>query len=183
MVVHRKSDFITSFDRNWVKYRDGFGSCMDDVNNRQIWLGDDCTRDLWIGNKILHRSYQMKGPLQLLVQLTDSNNEAHAIYKRFGLGSVESNYTMYIQGYGGSAGNSLQVHHGMQFTTKDKDNDMDPSQNCALNGRGGWWYNACGDSQLNGNNVGLVAWNTWPATPFTGASMMIKPNIGEVIFH
>lgn len=43
----------------------------------------------------------------------------------------------------------FHVSSGMQFTTKDNDNDDFP-QNCALKFKGGWWYRRCHNANLNG---------------------------------
>ena len=49
------------------------------------------------------------------------------------------------------SGDSLGNHNGMQFTTWDSDNDNWDSGNCARDKAfGGWWYNKCYQSNLNG---------------------------------
>ena len=46
-------------------------------------------------------------------------------------------------------GDSLSAHDGMSFTTDDKDNDLH-FQNCASKYKGGWWFDSCYGSHLNG---------------------------------
>ena len=38
----------------------------------------------------------------------------------------------------------------MAFSTRDRDNDKSEVNNCAGNMKGGWWYNKCTKSNLNG---------------------------------
>jgi Fibrinogen beta and gamma chains, C-terminal globular domain len=65
-------------------------------------------------------------------------------------------------------GDSLSLHVGRQFTTKDNDNDEHPSVNCAVNCKGAWWYKYCLRSNLNGyyytsaiNSWDSVNWLHW----------------------
>ena len=46
-------------------------------------------------------------------------------------------------------GDSLSYHNGMQFSTKDTDNDKN-SDNCAASYHGRWCYHSCHASSLNG---------------------------------
>ena len=48
---------------------------------------------------------------------------------------------------------------GMKFSTIDRDNDVFSSVNCAGPNAflGGWWYNRCGTSIINGDGNGM--WN------------------------
>ena len=54
----------------------------------------------------------------------------------------------------------------MGFSTKDQDNDLDNSNGCAQNYKGGWWFKNCYYAFLNGfyykgshpNNYGGVVW-------------------------
>lgn len=87
------------------------------------------------------------------------------------------------------AGNSInlpqpQVLDGMFFSTKDNDNDIHDSGNCAttMGGNDGWWYRNCHYANLNGRygddsyHDGII-WGTWHgmsySMPFT--EMKTKP--------
>src|SRR6218665_621643 len=51
-------------------------------------------------------------------------------------------------------GDSFSHHTGMQFSTKDADNDLYKEGSCSLLYRGAWWYSACHGSNLNGLYLG-----------------------------
>ncbi|KAG7282412.1 hypothetical protein CRUP_029733 [Coryphaenoides rupestris] len=80
-----------------------------------------------------------KGCSELRIDMGDfENGTAFANYSLFavGLDSVnpdEDGYTL--------------THSGMQFTTKDRDQDQ--SENCATYYQGPWWYRNCHTSNLN----------------------------------
>ena len=66
----------------------------------------------------------------------------------------------------------------MSFSTKDKDNDHWGGYSCSTSGdekyggAGGWWFRACGRSNLNGRNVksrisdmSRMRWDSDPTDP------------------
>jgi len=79
-------------------------------------------------------------------------------------------------------GDSLSYNLGMKFTTKDRDNDKYWGY-CAKMRRGGWWYNACGKSNLNGlylygghtpGKMYGITWASWKGSRYTMKSVVMK---------
>ena len=89
-----------------------------------------------------------------MVELEDFQNKSHiALYHSF---KVQQSplYNLSISGYDAdtsSLKDSLSVHNGYAFTTKDRDNDI-YHKNCAITFLGAWWYKKCHASNLNGYN-------------------------------
>jgi len=83
---------------------------------------------------------------------TFSEGSGYAYYDQFSVGDTMTNYTLSIGTFSGTAGHSLGVNNNMMFSTRDRDNDIDPTVSCAQHElhKGGWWYHRCGWSNLNG---------------------------------
>lgn len=128
--VLRRQDGSVEFFRNWTEYKNGFG----DPPNGELFLG-------------LEKLHQLTSatPQELMIELEDWDNvKRTARYDHFVVGSEDEKYSLKNLGkYSGNAGDSLRLHLGMSFTTKDADNDHRSDGNCALWFKGGWWYNNC----------------------------------------
>ena len=134
-VFQRRQDGSVDFYRNWTDYEDGFGNL---------------TGEFWLGlGKINRLTKEQSNTLR--VDLGDfDGNTSYAQYTTFSVGNSTTEYTLTVGGYSGTAGDSLTgQHNGMKFTTRDNKNDNWGS-NCALSYNGGWWFNACFTSHLNG---------------------------------
>ncbi|XP_023650236.2 angiopoietin-related protein 1 [Paramormyrops kingsleyae] len=133
-VLQRRRDGSVNFFRNWENYKKGFGNI-----DGEYWLG-------------LENIYNLakQGDYRLLVELEDwVGKKVYAEYSSFHLESENESYRLRLGTYQGNAGDSFGVHNGKQFTTLDRDKDVF-SGNCAHFHKGGWWYNACGQTNLNG---------------------------------
>ena len=134
-VFQRRQDGSVDFYRNWTDYENGFGNL-----NGEFWLG--------LG-KINRLTKEQSNTLR--VDLGDfDGNTRYAQYTTFSVGDSTTEYTLTVGGYSGTAGYSLTYHNGMKFSTGDNDNDNRRFFNCAQVLQGGWWFNACYDSHLNG---------------------------------
>ncbi|XP_072029556.1 microfibril-associated glycoprotein 4-like [Amphiura filiformis] len=137
-LFQRRHDGSEDFDRGWGSYRRGFG---------------DLHSEFWLGNDKLHRlSFQDEYELRIEMELFNGT-KAFAIYSSFWVGDVHANYRLHIGTYNGTAGDSLEYHDDLPFTTIDKDNDLSYT-NCAEVYSGAWWYNKCHYSNLNGRYLG-----------------------------
>ncbi|RMC15043.1 hypothetical protein DUI87_07222 [Hirundo rustica rustica] len=93
---------------------------------------------------------------------------------------------LHLKGHSGTAGKqSSLILHGAEFSTKDADNDNCMCK-CALMLTGGWWFDACGPSNLNGmfytagQNHGKLNGIKWhyfkgPSYSLRSTTMMIRP--------
>ena len=150
-VFQRRMDGSVDFYLNWADYVHGFGNI---------------SREHWLGLSKIHHLANRTSPAQLRIDMKDKDgNSAYASYSTFFIGSSLTEYYLYISGFNGTAGDSLKHHNLMRFTTKDNDNDVGTG-NCAIAYPGGWWYNACHSSNLNGNYgndnyANGVNWQTW----------------------
>ncbi|XP_053389319.1 techylectin-5B-like [Mercenaria mercenaria] len=158
-VFQRRQDGSVDFYRDWNDYKYGFGQ-LDG--------------EFWLGNEYVNILTDDGETHELRIDLEDhEGSRAYAKYSKFKVGPESTNYKLEVSGYSGDAGDSLfkpkynnRIHNGMQFSTKDRDNDQSGS-NCASNYNGAWWFNECFASHLNGlyqskcYNYDCIIWYSW----------------------
>nr|XP_022325838.1 ficolin-2-like isoform X1 [Crassostrea virginica] len=169
LVIQKRTDGSLDFFRDWTEYQFGFGNGFN---------------EFWIGNEVLHL-LTSQAIYELRVDMADFEGESRfAKYKLFLVGSRESKFRLTVGGYSGTAGDSLSSHNGMQFSTKDVDNDLASGQ-CATSFKGGFWYSNCHTANPNGQYLrgehesmaDGVNWKTWRGYKYSlqTMSMKIKP--------
>ncbi|XP_067939474.1 uncharacterized protein [Watersipora subatra] len=135
-VFQKRFDGSLDFYRNWAEYQSGFGNAA-----KEYWLGLDKIYALTKSNQLLN------------IYVKASNGATRSgTWQTFFIRNETDNYTLTVNdaGYNGTLPSySFSHHNGMAFSTKDKDNDVYPS-NCAVNFHGAWWYSGCYRSNLNG---------------------------------
>ncbi|CAH2316832.1 Hypothetical predicted protein [Pelobates cultripes] len=136
IVFQRRWDGSVDFFRDWKSYKAGFGSRLN---------------EFWLGNDNLH-ILTASGTWELRIDLTDFENMKYfAKYDSFQVFGESEKYKILLGAFTeGNAGDSLTYHNNMKFTTKEQDNDLDRSNSCSEKYKGGWWYNDCHVSNLNG---------------------------------
>ncbi|XP_062889699.1 angiopoietin-2b isoform X1 [Mobula hypostoma] len=167
---HRENGNV-EFHRDWKEYKLGFGNPHGEY---------------WLGNEYIHL-LTSQSPQVLRIQLKDWNgNEAYAVFDYFFLESEEQKYRLHIKGYSGTAGRTSSFSpSGTQFSTKDVDND-ECGCKCSQMASGGWWFQACGPSNLNGmyysggmNTIRFngIKWHYWKGSHYSlkSTTMMIRP--------
>ncbi|XP_029103658.1 angiopoietin-1 [Scleropages formosus] len=170
-VFQRRFNGSVDFQRTWKEYKMGFG---------------DPAGEHWLGNEAVFR-ITSQGQYSLRVELKDwEGNAPFSHYDRFQLGSEKQNYRLFLRGYSGTAGHqSSLAPHGTSFSTRDADNDNCVCK-CALMLTGGWWFDACGLSNLNGmyytvgqniRKLNGIKWHYFrgPSYSLRSTAMMIRP--------
>ncbi|XP_036378511.1 angiopoietin-related protein 3 [Megalops cyprinoides] len=136
-VIQRRQDGSVDFDQSWENYKNGFG---------------DLEREFWLGlEKIYSIARQSESILQ--IELEDWKEETRFLQYQFSLEGPASHYTIHLKQLSGNVPDPMANHTGMRFSTRDSDNDNDKDYNCAKSYTGGWWFNACGETNLNGKYI------------------------------
>ncbi|XP_038625002.1 LOW QUALITY PROTEIN: tenascin-X [Tachyglossus aculeatus] len=163
LVFQRRMDGHTDFWRDWADYAQGFGNV---------------SAEFWLGNEALHNLTQA-GDYSLRVDLRAGHEAVFAHYDSFSVAGASQYYRLHLDGYHGTAGDSMSYHSGSVFSTRDRDpnNLLIP---CAISYHGGWWYRNCHYANLNGlygssvDHQG-VSWHSWKgfefSVPFTEMKM------------
>ncbi|KAH8403208.1 hypothetical protein KR222_007809, partial [Zaprionus bogoriensis] len=109
LIILNRMDGSVDFNRNWNVYKKGFGEL-----DGEFFLGLDIVHAL-----TAYRSQE------LLVLLEDFDGDArYEKYEKFAIGNEAELYALHTLGsFSGSAGDALSIHHGMNFSTFDRDND------------------------------------------------------------
>ena len=131
---------MCTHNRGWADYVSGFGS---------VW------GEQWLGLEKIHCLTTRTARTEMRIDMADfRGDKKYTYYNFFMVGNAASKYKLQVAGYHGTAGNSIQFGsegwnlNGMAFSTYD--NDSSNGDGCAQQWKGGWWYNYCMVSQLNG---------------------------------
>ncbi|XP_008573234.1 PREDICTED: tenascin-X-like [Galeopterus variegatus] len=165
LVFQRRMDGQTDFWRDWEDYAHGFGNISG---------------EFWLGNEALY-SLTQAGDYSMRVDLRAGDEAVFAQYDSFRVDSAADYYRLHLEGYHGTAGDSMSYHSGSVFSARDRDpNNLLIS--CAVSYRGAWWYRNCHYANLNGlygstvDHQG-VSWYHWKgfefSVPFT--EMKLRP--------
>uniref|UniRef100_A0A2I3HFR3 Tenascin n=1 Tax=Nomascus leucogenys TaxID=61853 RepID=A0A2I3HFR3_NOMLE len=164
IVFLRRKNGRENFYQNWKAYAAGFG---------------DRREEFWLGNASLHVS---QGQYELRVDLRDHGETAFAVYDKFSVGDAKTRYKLKVEGYSGTAGDSMAYHNGRSFSTFDKDTDS-AITNCALSYKGAFWYRNCHRVNLMGrygdnNHSQGVNWFHWKGHEHSiqFAEMKLRPS-------
>ncbi|XP_070173463.1 ryncolin-1-like [Littorina saxatilis] len=135
-VFQRRQDASVDFYRNWTSYQNFFG---------------DLTGNFWLGLDALHmltsrQQYELRVDLMMW-----NGTKGYVTYNNFSISDSSDNYRLNFDSFtGGNAGDSLNYHHGRQFSTWDRDHDTWRDNNCAQRYHAAWWYGHCSYASLNG---------------------------------
>ncbi|CAF1185586.1 unnamed protein product [Adineta steineri] len=173
-VIQHRGDYYpqTNFYQTWSTYKRGFG---------------DLTRDFYLGNEKIYLIGE-QDEYRIHFDLEDFNNQTRfAEYEWFFITNEQTKYTLNVGDYvkTSNAGDSFSHARGMRFTTRDQDNDVSSTKQCAENFFSGWWHKDCTVVNLNGlyirgNDTSAtgIFWSGWLGGNYSlkSCSIKIRPN-------
>lgn len=130
-VFQKRVDGSVDFYRRWNDYVQGFG---------------DPATNYWLGLELIHQMTKRDSPTSFLAIGEKGDGTVREIIQSdFSIGDESTNYRLHA-GVNIHAVNSVknEFHKidGMDFSTRDRDNDK-TGGSCATSHKSGWWYNSC----------------------------------------
>ena len=142
LLVQQHINGAPAFNRSWEEFKVGF---------------NDTAGNFWVGNELLHQlTKNGRYKLKIDLRVRSINTVWRTVeYDSFVVTNEASKYMMHVSGHSGIWPNGLLPHNGGRFTTYDRDNDDDPTQNCAITMGGGFWWNSDCRKRYSGLNTPL----------------------------
>ena len=147
VILRRRINVLpqVDFDRPWDDYENGFG---------------DLNTEFWLGLRNIH-CLTTRDDVDLMIDLREADGNGMTwIYRKFKVDGSNEKYRLHIGEAEGppNGHDAMAQHDGMLFTTKDNDNDLAGSSNCAIIAGGGWWLKNCYESFLTGAHTDRQVW-------------------------
>ncbi|XP_042318459.1 angiopoietin-related protein 3 isoform X1 [Sceloporus undulatus] len=136
-VIQNRLDGSVDFNQTWENYINGFGKL-----DGEFWLG-------------LHKIYSIVDNTNyiLRIELEDWRANKRYIEYTFTMGGSETDYSILLFRLIGNIPSALPEQKEVKFSTKDHENNAERNINCPESYSGGWWYNACEETNLNGKYI------------------------------
>ena len=138
-VFQRRIDGTVDFFRDWEHYKQGFGNLQN-----EHWLGNENLFTLTLQG-LYPRGNELRIDMMNAKKIKKS-----ARYANFHITNVATKYTLHVNGYTGTLDDALKRQNRQKFSTFDSDNDSSSTRHCASQYFGGWWFNDCYNTHLNG---------------------------------
>uniref|UniRef100_A0A8C7E594 Angiopoietin like 3 n=1 Tax=Naja naja TaxID=35670 RepID=A0A8C7E594_NAJNA len=136
-IIQKRSDGSVDFNQTWERYIDGFGNL-----DGEFWLG-------------LQKIYSIvdQADYILRIELEDWKANKRFIEYTFKMGGPNRDYALFLSRITGNIPNALPEQKEIKFATKDHSNSTERKLNCTESDSGGWWYNVCEETNLNGKYI------------------------------
>ena len=129
-VFMRRFNGSQNFNLEYNQYKKGFGKVTG-----EHWVGND--KLYFITNQKLYR-------MRMDATIWSTGEKKYSVYDKFRVDNEGNNYRLHVSGYTGNLDRDNWVYHnGMEFLTRDRDNDRRGAASCSQTFKGGHWYNDC----------------------------------------
>ena len=162
-VFMRRYDGSQDFYLYWNQYKEGFGNVIG-----EHWLGND---------KLYYLTNQKQYKMRMDATIWSTGEKKYSVYDKFRVDNEGNNYRLQVSGYSGNTDRDYWAHHnGMEFSTRDRDNDRRGAGSCSQRHKGAHWYKYCYNVNPTGlyKNTGVDSMNLYDGSHKSVKEMTLK---------